>query len=89
MKKLLKSKVCETHEQCTGALFTAEKLKHAMGKKKMGKKRKRESANVDPNGYLVSEHDRALILNVFKSFFIFLFFIGHILKSLFNLNLLN
>ena len=37
MKKLLKSKVCETHEQCTGALFTTEKLKHAAGKKKNGK----------------------------------------------------
>ena len=42
MKKLLKNEVCGTHEQCTGALFTAEKSKHAAGKKKKkGKKRKR------------------------------------------------
>ena len=40
MKKLLKSEVCGTREQCTGALFTAEKSKHAAGKKKEKKKRK-------------------------------------------------
>jgi len=51
MKKLLKSEVCGTREQCTGALFTAEKSKHAAGeKKKGGKKRK----HADPNGYLVA-----------------------------------
>ena len=38
MKKLLKSEVCGIREQCTSALFTAEKSKHAAGKKK--KKRK-------------------------------------------------
>ena len=37
IKKLLKSKACETHELCTGALFTAEKLKHVAGKRKKGK----------------------------------------------------
>ena len=40
MKKLLKSEVCGTREQCTGALFTAEKSKHAAGEKKEKKKRK-------------------------------------------------
>ena len=40
MKKLLKSEVCGTCEQCTGALFTAEKSKHADGEKKEKKKRK-------------------------------------------------
>ena len=35
-----------------GALFTIEKSKHAVGKKK--KKRKERNANTDPNGYLVS-----------------------------------
>ena len=43
MKKLLKSEVCGIREQCTGALFTAEKSKHAAGKKK-----KERNANVDP-----------------------------------------
>ena len=47
MKKLLKSEVCGTREQCTGALFTTEKSKHA-AKKKKGK---RGSTNADPNGY--------------------------------------
>ena len=51
MKKLLKSEVCRTCEQCTGALFTAEKSKHAARKKKKGKKHKCGSVNVDPNGY--------------------------------------
>ena len=40
MKKLLKSEVCGTREQCTGALFTAEKSKHAAEEKKEKKKRK-------------------------------------------------
>ena len=44
MKKLLKSKICETH-----ALFIAEKSKHAVRKKKE-KKRKCGSSY----GYLVS-----------------------------------
>ena len=43
MKKLLKNEVCGTHEQCTGALFTAEKSKHAARKKK---KKKERNANV-------------------------------------------
>ena len=34
IKKLLKSKVWGICEQCTGALFTAKKSKHAVGKKK-------------------------------------------------------
>ena len=34
MKKLLKSEVCGTQEQSTGALFTVEKSKHATRKKK-------------------------------------------------------
>ena len=46
MKKLLKSEVCGTCEQCAGALFTAEKSKHA------ARKIKRErNANMDPTGY--------------------------------------
>ena len=44
MKKLLKSKVCGTHEQCTDALFTAKKSKHVAGKKK----KKERNTNVDP-----------------------------------------
>ena len=58
MKKLRKSEVCGIREQCTGALFTAEKSKHVAGgkeKKKEGKKRKRGSANADSNGYIESE----------------------------------
>ena len=43
MKKLLKSEVFGTHEQCTGALFTAEKSKHAVGKKKRKKKKGKET----------------------------------------------
>ena len=39
MKKLLKSEVCGIREQCT-----AEKSKHAAGKKK----KKERNANVDP-----------------------------------------
>ena len=46
MKKLLKSEVYETHEQCTGTLFITEKSKHATGKKI----RKERNANADPNG---------------------------------------
>ena len=39
MKKLLRSEICGTREQCTGALFTKEKSKHtAEGKKKKGRK---------------------------------------------------
>ena len=45
MKKLLKSEVCGTREQCTGALFTAKKSKHATGKKK--EKKKERNTNVD------------------------------------------
>ena len=63
MKKLLKSEVCRIHEQCIGALFIAEKSKHAAGKKE--KKRKERNANVnlqtanaDPNGYLASMWSR-------------------------------
>ena len=44
MKKLLKSEVCGIREQCTSALLTAEKSKHAAGKKK----KKERNANVDP-----------------------------------------
>ena len=53
MKKLLKSEVCGIREQCTSALFTAEKSKHAAGKKKKkkGKKPKCGSANANPNRY--------------------------------------
>ena len=47
MKKLLKSEVCGTREQCTGALFTAEKSKHAAGEKKE-KKKKERNTNLDP-----------------------------------------
>ena len=60
MKNLLESEVCGTHEQCTGALFTAKKSKHAAREKKKKKERKKErNTNVDPqtrfadpNGYL-------------------------------------
>ena len=58
MKKLLKSEVCGIREQCTGALFTTEKSKHAAGgkdKKEEGKKCKRGSANADSNGYIEGE----------------------------------
>ena len=42
MKKLLKSEICGTCEQCTDTLFIVEKSKHTAGKKKekKGKKRK-------------------------------------------------
>ena len=40
MKKLLKSGVCESYEQCTSALFTGEKSTITAGKKK----EKRENA---------------------------------------------
>ena len=43
MKKLLKSVICETREQCTGALFTVKKS-NAVAKKK---KKKSERTNVD------------------------------------------
>ena len=46
MKKLLKSEICRIHEQCIGALFTAEKSKHVARKKE--KKKKERNANVDP-----------------------------------------
>ena len=47
MKKLLKSEVYGTREQYTGALFTTEKSKHAVG----NKKKKERNANVDPRLY--------------------------------------
>ena len=54
MKKLLRSEICGTREQCTGALFTKEKSKHAAEGKKKGRKTrkctKRKRA-VYPNGY--------------------------------------
>ena len=37
MKKLMKSEVCGTREQCTDILFTTEKSKHATRKKKKRK----------------------------------------------------
>ena len=43
MEKLLKSEVCEAREQYTGVLFTAEKSKHAVKKKK--KKTQHRSTN--------------------------------------------
>ena len=43
MKKLLKSEVYGTREQCTDALFTAENSKHTAGKRK----KKERNANVD------------------------------------------
>ena len=43
MKKLLKSEVYKIHEQCTGALFTAKKSKHAAGNKKIKKKERKET----------------------------------------------
>ena len=57
MKNRLKSEVFGTREQCTGALFIAEKSKHVTGekKKKEGKKCKRGSANVDSNRYVEGE----------------------------------
>ena len=44
MKKLLKSEVYGTREQCMDALFIAEKSKHTAGKRK---KKKERNANVD------------------------------------------
>ena len=43
MKKLLKSRVCGSREQCTGALFTGEKSTTAVGKKRREKTRKDET----------------------------------------------
>ena len=43
MKKLLKSVVCGTYEQCTGALFMGEKSKSYSLEKKKNLKRKRVS----------------------------------------------
>ena len=37
MKKLLKNEVCETREQYTSILFTTEKSKHAVKKRKRKK----------------------------------------------------
>ena len=42
MKKLLKSVICETREQCMGALFTVKKSNVVAKKKKKG-----ERTNVD------------------------------------------
>ena len=44
MKKWLKSVICGTYEQCTGALFTMKKSNVAAEKKK---KMKRERTNAD------------------------------------------
>ena len=38
MKKLLKTKVCESREQCTGALYKGEKSTTYTAKKKKKKK---------------------------------------------------
>ena len=48
MKKLLRSEICGTREQCTGALFTKEKSKHAVEgkKKKEGKRANAQNINV-------------------------------------------
>ena len=48
MKKLLKSVICGTREQCTGALFTVKKS-NAVGKKKK-KNRKNGYASLDVGG---------------------------------------
>ena len=42
MKKLLKSGVCESYEQCTSALFTGEKSTITAGKKKKKKEKTRK-----------------------------------------------
>ena len=46
MKKLQKSVICGTHEQCTGALFTVDLLTIAGWEKKKEKKKKEEEKNV-------------------------------------------
>ena len=46
MKKLLKSGVCGTYEQCTGALFMGEYVKSWGQKKKKRKTRNSENAEV-------------------------------------------
>ena len=46
MKKLLKSKICGTREQCIGALFSVEKSKHVAGKKKKKKEKKETQTQI-------------------------------------------
>ena len=48
MKKLLKSEVCRSREQCTGALFMGEKSITVL-KKKRERKRGNADADVNPN----------------------------------------
>ena len=68
MKKLLKSEVYGSYEQCTRALFMGEKSTTAA--KKREKKRKKEGNencetqtcnNIDPNGHL-----RLLVISLYR-----------------------
>ena len=47
MKKLLKSEVCRSREQCTGALFMGEKSITMLKKKERERERERERQNVE------------------------------------------
>ena len=47
MKKLIKSGVCGTHEQCIYALFTKDRSTVAAEEKKKKEKKKKERESVD------------------------------------------
>ena len=74
MKKLLRSEICGTREQCTGALFTKEKSKHtAEGKKnKEGKRANAQNVNVpciETDTKSLSGHSSSFCLFYFKKKF--------------------
>ena len=58
MKKLQKSVICGTHEQCTGALFTVDLLTIAGWEKKKEKKKKKKRKTY------ITKHKRQINLNL-------------------------
>ena len=57
MKKLLKSSVCGSREQCMDALFTQKVDIHGLKKKKNKLKTQMQNTNhLDPNATLVSDY---------------------------------
>ena len=80
MKKLLKSKVCGTREQCTSALFTGELVKSC------GKKKKKKEENADVRSWIQTDtqcgfgstFEFCICVFLLSLFFFFFFSAAHV-----------
>ena len=80
IKKLLKSVICGTREQCTDALFTVDKVNYCRLKKKKRKEKnveekRRRQNHCNPNGHLVLKFIKIFVLwnefSLTRNFFFF------------------